>query len=67
MVYTWRKTDKVLFNLEKQKAINTTVRHLINDDKDIIDLKEITLVYANFTKIFLKAMSLNQIRKGNRF
>ena len=67
MVYTWRKTDKVLFNLEKQKAINTTVRHLINDDKDITDLKEITLVYANFTKIFLKAMSLNQVRKGNRF
>ena len=67
MVYTWRKTDKVLFNLEKQKAINTTVRHLINDDKDITDLKEITLVYANFTKIFLKAMSLNQIQKGNRF
>ena len=67
MVYTWRKTDKVIFNLEKQKAINTTVRHLINDDKDITDLKEITLVYANFTKIFLKAMSLNQIRKGNRF
>ena len=41
MVSTWRKTDKVLFESRKTKAINTTVRHLIDDDKDITDLKEI--------------------------
>ena len=29
------KPAKFFFNLEKQKAINTTVRHLIDDDKDI--------------------------------
>ena len=41
MVSTWRKTDKFFSNLEKQKAINTTVRHLIDYGKDIRDLKEI--------------------------
>ena len=35
------KPRKFFLNLEKQKAINTTVRHLIGDAKDITDLKEI--------------------------
>ena len=35
------KPTKFFLNLEKQKAINTTVRHLIDDGKDITDLKEI--------------------------
>ena len=67
MVSTWRKPDKVLFESWNQKATNTTERHLINDDKDITELKRSTLAYVNFTKIFLKRISLNQIRKGNRF
>ena len=50
------KPTKFFLNLEKQKAINTTVRHLIDDDRDITDLKEINV---NFTKTFLKRMSLN--------
>ena len=33
------KPTKFFLNLEKQKAINTTVRHLIDDSKDITDLK----------------------------
>ena len=39
MVSTWRKTDKkkLFLNLEKQKAINTTVGNLIDDGKDITD------------------------------
>ena len=61
------KPTKFFLNLEKQKAINTTVRHLIGDAKDITDLKRSTLAYVNFTKSFLKRMSLNQIRKGNCF
>ena len=35
------KPTKFFLNLEKQNAINTTVRHLIDDDKGITDLKEI--------------------------
>ena len=50
------KSARFFLNLEKQKAINTTVRHLIDDDRDITDLKEINV---NFTKTFLKRMSLN--------
>ena len=50
------KPTKFFLNLEKQKAINITVRHLIDDDRDITDLKEINV---NFTKTFLKRMSLN--------
>ena len=37
-------------NLKKQKTINTTVRHLIDDDKDIIDLKEINACICKFYK-----------------
>ena len=35
------KPLKFFLNLENQKAINTTVRNLIDDDKEITDLKEI--------------------------
>ena len=42
------KPTKFFLNLEKQKAINTTVRHLINNDKDITDLKEINACICKF-------------------
>ena len=61
------KPAKFFLNLEKRKAINTTVRHLIDDGKDILTLKRSTLAYVNFTKTFLKRKSINQIRKRNRF
>ena len=59
MVSTWRKTKKFFLNLEKQKAINTTLRHLIDNDKDITDPKEINDCICKFYKTFLKTMSLN--------
>ena len=54
MVSTWRKTDKFFSNLEKQKAINTTVRHLIDYGKDIRDLKEINAWICEFYKNLFK-------------
>ena len=42
--------NEFFLNLEKHKAINTTVRHLIDDDKDIIDLKEINACICKFYK-----------------
>ena len=39
---------KFFLNLEKQKAINTTVAHLIVDNKDITDLKEINACIFKF-------------------
>ena len=41
-------------NLEKQKAINTTVRHLIDNDNDITDLKEINACICKFYKNLFK-------------
>ena len=35
--------------------------------KTLLILRRSTLAYVNFTKTFLKRMSLNQIRRGNRF
>ena len=61
------KPTKSFSNLEKQKAIHTTVRHLIDDDKDMTDLKEINACICNFYKNLFKRISLNQSRKGNRF
>ena len=61
------KPTKFFLNLEKQKAINTTVRHLIDDAKDITDLKKINACICKFKKVFLKRMSLNQILKRNSF
>ena len=57
--YEWyqhgEKPTKFFLNLEKQKAINTTVRHLIDDAKDITYLKEINACICKFSKnLFLK-------------
>ena len=41
-------------NLEKQKAIDKTVRHLIDDGKDITDLKEINACVCKFYKSLFK-------------
>ena len=41
-------------NLKKQKAINTTVRQLIDDDEDITDLKEINACICKFYKNLFK-------------
>ena len=46
------KPQKLFLNLEKQKAINTTVRHLIDDNKDITDFKEINACICKFCKTF---------------
>ena len=52
-------------NLEKQKAINTTVRHLIDDDKDITDLKEINACICKFYKsLFKKNVSKSDLEKN---
>ena len=48
------KPTKFFLNLEKQKAINTTARHLIDDGKDIADLKEINACICKFYKNFFK-------------
>ena len=58
---------KFFLNLEKQKAINTAVRHLIDNDKDITELKEINTCIYKFYKNLFKSNALNQIQKGNRF
>ena len=42
-------------NLEKQKAINTTIRHLTDNDKDITDLKEINACLCKFYKNLFKS------------
>ena len=59
------KPTKSFLNLEKQKDIQTKVRHL--PPKTLLTIKRSMLAYVNFTKTFLKRMSLNQIRKRNRF
>ena len=51
-------------NLEKQKAINATVRHLIDDGKDITDLKEIKACICKFHKnLFKKNVSKSDSEK----
>ena len=58
------KPTKFFLNLEKQKAINTTVRHLIDDDKDITDLKEINACICKFYKnLFKKNVSKSDLQK----
>ena len=49
-----KKPTKFFLNLEKQKAINSTVRHLIDDGKDITDLKEINACLCKFYKNLFK-------------
>ena len=52
------KPLKFSLNLENQKAINTAVRNLIDDDKKITDLKEINDCICKFYKnIFKKNVS----------
>ena len=48
------KPTKFFLNLEKQKSINTTVRHLIDDKKDIADLEEINACICKFYKNLFK-------------
>ena len=58
MVSKSRKTDKLLLNLEKQRHLGTTVRRLIDDNKDITDLKEINVCICKFWKnVFKKNVS----------
>ena len=58
------KPTKFFLNLEKQKAINTTVRHLIDDGKDITHLKEINACICKFYKnLFKKNVSKSDSEK----
>ena len=51
MIIAWRKTVV----LKKQKAINATVRHVIEDAKNITDLlKEISVYIGKFYKRVFK-------------
>ena len=51
-------------NLEKQKAINATVRHLMMTAKTLLTLKRSTLAYLNFTKnLFEKNVSKSDLQK----
>ena len=59
-----KNRQSFFFNLEKQKAINTTVRHLIDDGKDITDLKEINACICKFYKnLFKKNVSKSDLEK----
>ena len=58
------KPLKFFLNLENQKAINTTVRHLIDDEKDITDIKEINACICKFYKnLFEKNVSKLDLEK----
>ena len=58
------KPTKLFFNLEKQKAINATVRHLIDEGKDITDFKEINAGICEFYKnLFKKNVSKSDSEK----
>ena len=68
------KSTKFFLNLEKQRARNTTVRHLIDNDKDITDLKEINACIWKFYKIsksdseresFLNSIALPNLSSKN--
>ena len=49
---------KFFLNLEKQKAITTTARHLIDDAKDMTDLEEINFCkYIFYKNLFKKNVS----------
>ena len=66
--YEWyqygEKLTRFFLNLEKQKAINTTVRHLIDEGKDITDLKEINACICKFYKnLFKKNVSKSDSEK----
>ena len=58
------KPKKFFLNLEKEKAINTTVRRLTDEVKDITDLKEINASICNFYKnLFKKSVSKSDSEK----
>ena len=58
------KPTRFFLNLEKQKAKNTTVRHLIDDGKDITKLKEIIAFICKFYKnLFKKNVSKSDSEK----
>ena len=64
MVSTWSKTNKVLFEFEEQKAINAIVRHLIDDIKDITDVKKINACICKFYKnIFRTNVSKSDLER----
>ena len=48
------KPTKFFLNLEKQKAINTTVRHFSDDAKDVTDLKGINACICKFYQNLFK-------------
>ena len=56
MVSTWEKLTKFFLNHKNQKAINKTVTHLIDDAKDITNLKEINacICYIFYKNLFKK-------------
>ena len=61
-----KKPTKFFLNIEKQKAINTTVRHLIEDVKDITVLKEINPYICKFYKsLFKKNVSKSISERGS--
>ena len=62
------KPKKFFLNLEKEKAINTTVRRLTDEVKDITDLKEVNASICNFYKnLFKKSVSLFDLTRQNAF
>ena len=66
MISTRRRTDKFFLNLEKQNAINTTVRPLIDDAKDITHLKEINACICKFYKnLFKKNVSDSDLERDS--
>ena len=55
---TWRITVKILFESWKTKVINATVRHLLDDARDITNLKEIyACMYKFYKNLFKKNVS----------
>ena len=62
-----KKPTKFFLNLEKQKAINSTVRHLIDDGKDITDLKEINACICKFYKNLFKKNVSKSNSENNLF
>ena len=58
------KPVKFFLNLEKQKTINTTVRHLIDDAKDITNIKEIYVCICKYNKnLFKKNISKSGLER----
>ena len=58
------KPTKIFLNLEIQKAMNTAIRHLIDDDKEITDLKQINVcIYKFYKNLFKKNVSKSDSEK----